>query len=132
MAKYFQVVGNVNGICALKEVPESSARIQIIMSEVDGVEVFKDIATDRHYVTELQYAKMAAIGRDRASERASASYQSSETYRVIYLGAEGVGEDKAQYLIPIEILFLWLFVDNPQKAIVIGTDAVTEALKFPF
>lgn len=80
------------------------------------------------YITVNYYAKMAEVDIPTVNEKASTEVSKG----VVDLGINGIKGIEGRYLIPIDLVFIWLMVDSAEKAVVIATKAIDESIRSRF
>lgn len=100
-----------------------------VVQDEENCQIIQDKnCTDRIYINVGYYAKMASADPEAIEQKVR-----SEIVRgVVDLGTEGVEGIQGRYLIPTEVVFIWLMTDCPIKSVMIGREAVVGSMRDRF
>lgn len=94
----------------------------------DDRQIVQDLDTEALYIPVSTYAKMAETTDLNVEKKAAAGL----SYDGILHNPDGWDGIDGVYLIPVSFVFPWLMIDNPNKALIIGTEAVISSIAFEF
>ena len=95
------------------------------LGEFDGIQIVQNLDTKVFYLTIYGYAKMAEVDVATVERKARNEVKNNKVLDLRQNGLDGV---KGRYLIPVELIFTWLMIDSPIKAVLIGTKGVAASI----
>lgn len=108
------------------------------VKEIDGTQIVKDLQSEVYFYTVEAYAKLSDNQLRNIEHKAKEAVEGNpgdrvpSKYQILDLGIIGVKGIRGRYLIPAELVFYWLMTDCRTKAMLIGTEALAEAVKAQF
>ena len=112
--------------------------IEYEVRETDGAQIVYEKQTEVYFLTSESYAKQSGHSVRDVERKAREAVEGNpgdrvpSKYQILDLGIVGIKGIRGRYLIPAELVFYWLMTDCRTEAMLIGGEALAEAIKTQF